>query len=260
MGKKNTRQGICRLCKKTKELSFEHVPPKVAFNKNTKYYSIPHIDVLTAPNPLEFKPKGMIQQGGMGYYSLCRECNSFLGRHYVRDFAKWATIGMDINSKYNFSFAEIVMENVNPLFILKQIISMFICMNEAWFTEEYHELLDFVKDPESRDLPERYKVYTYMNDQGQIRTWGWVQTNVYGALGEFAFPPFGYVLTLNEGYSAPNLTNITPFKNFENRRDLTVLVGLRKCPTYLAIPLDYRTKAEIEAARAADTSEDNYRG
>lgn len=255
MGKRNTKVGICRLCKNSKELSFEHIPPKVAFNKNTRYYSIPHQDVLTDPNPLEYKPKGMIHQGGLGYYSLCRGCNSFLGTHYVKDFAKWANIGMDINSKYTFNYAEILMEKVNPLFILKQIISMFICMNQPWFTEEYAELLDFVKDPGNRYLPERYKLYTYMNDEGQVRTWGWVQTNIYGALGEFTFPPFGYVLTLNEGYTAPNLTNITSFKNYESRRDLTVRLGLRKHPTYLAIPLDYRSKDDIRAAIKVDEAD-----
>lgn len=99
MAKKNTKHGICRLCKKAKELS--------------------------------------------------------------RDFAKWANIGMDINSKYNFEYAQILLENVNPLFILKQIVSMFICMNDTWLTEEYSELPDFVKDPENRNLHDRYKVYTY---------------------------------------------------------------------------------------------------
>ena len=53
MANKSTKVGICRLCKESKELSFEHVPPKAAYNKNTRYYSLPHLDVLTAANPLE---------------------------------------------------------------------------------------------------------------------------------------------------------------------------------------------------------------
>lgn len=38
---------ICRICKKTKELTFEHIPPRSAFNKNVRYYEIPHEEYWT---------------------------------------------------------------------------------------------------------------------------------------------------------------------------------------------------------------------
>jgi|TARA_B110000967_G_scaffold118945_1_gene121677 hypothetical protein len=36
MSRKKPEIGICRICKKEKKLTFEHIPPKVAFNKNTR--------------------------------------------------------------------------------------------------------------------------------------------------------------------------------------------------------------------------------
>ena len=37
---KNTKVGKCKLCLETKELNFEHIPPRSAFNKETKYYIV----------------------------------------------------------------------------------------------------------------------------------------------------------------------------------------------------------------------------
>jgi len=248
MAKRKVRDGICRLCKKHTKLSFEHIPPRVAFNKNTRFYSISQEEFIKSENFLEYKPKGIVQQGGLGYYTLCKECNSFLGASYVKSFAKWANLGMSLNLKYNCDFYEITALNQNPIRILKQIISMFICMNEPWFTEEYPELLDFIKNPDQKELPAKYKIYNYLNNEGEIRNYKWAYTNTYGAVCELAFPPFGYVLNIDNPNEISHLTNITDFKNYPDSRDNNFKITLLKHPTYLPIPLDYRGKAEIENA------------
>ena len=51
-------KGICHLCGKNTNLSFEHVPPKVAFNKNTKYVSVEFEDYIKSRNLLKDIPKG----------------------------------------------------------------------------------------------------------------------------------------------------------------------------------------------------------
>ena len=40
------QNGICRICKRKTELSFEHIPPKAAFNKYTKFRSIPFLEYI----------------------------------------------------------------------------------------------------------------------------------------------------------------------------------------------------------------------
>ena len=50
--------GTCRLCGKETDLSFEHVPPRVAFNRKTTYLSVEFDDFIKVDNPLEEKYKG----------------------------------------------------------------------------------------------------------------------------------------------------------------------------------------------------------
>lgn len=238
--------GICRICKKEKNLSFEHIPPRVAFNKNTRYYSIPFDEFAKSPNFLEHKPKGKIMQGGIGFYSLCRECNSFLNDNYVRSFAKWANVGMDINSKFEFDYIGLDINNQNPFRILKQILSMFLSMNDPWFSDEYPELLEFVLNPNEKKLPDKYRIYHYLNSEGQIRKMGWSVTNFYGTICEFTFPPFGYVLNINNENDIDHLTEITGWKNYTDERNHDFYIGLYKYPTYLPIPMDFRSKSEIQ--------------
>lgn len=246
MSKKIKKFGICRICKEKKELSFEHIPPKVAFNKNTRYYSIPFDEFAKSKNFLEHNPKGQVLQGGLGYYTLCVDCNGFLNKHYVRSFTKWVNIGMDLNLKYNFDYVEFTAMNQNPFRILKQIISMFISMNEPWFTDEYPELLEFIKNPELKTLPEKYRIYQYLNNEGQIRTMGWTLTNTYGIITELTFPPFGYVLNIDNAKGIDHLTELSGWKNYTDEINHTFEIGLHKYPTYLPVPIDFRTKEQIE--------------
>jgi len=110
---KEKQIGLCRICGQEKELSYEHVPPRVAFNKNTRHVSVSMEAYAKVDNPLEYSPKGKILQGGIGYYSLCRECNSFLGRMYVPAYEKWVRSGFEIISKYKYDYINILPFNKN---------------------------------------------------------------------------------------------------------------------------------------------------
>jgi len=246
MSKRKTKLGTCRICKKVKKLTLEHVPPRVAFNKHTRYYSIPFEELANSENPLEHNPKGKVQQGGHGYYSLCDVCNSFLNKNYVRPYANWTNIGMSLILEYNFDYIHFFAEKQNPIRVLKQIVSMFISMNETWFTNQYPELLEFVRNPEYKLLTNKYRLYCYLNNEGQMRTLRWNYTNTHGIICEFAFRPFGYVLNIEETETIDNLTDISYFNDFVDDRNHKLELGIFKHPTYLPIPLDYRSKSEIE--------------
>jgi hypothetical protein len=62
-----TRHGICHLCGREDRLSYEHVPPRAAFNSRPL--------VATALDELLGMsgnlPKGQIFQRGAGAYTLC---------------------------------------------------------------------------------------------------------------------------------------------------------------------------------------------
>jgi hypothetical protein len=187
-------KGICKICKQDKMLNYEHFPPRSAFNKETRFFSIPQNDYFD--NFIEYikgkRPKAKLKQGGLGDYCLCEDCNNFLGLKYVNDYVNFAKICYAIiNSTDNFKAVEFTVkkEEVNLKNLLKQITSIFICNNDFWFSEAYPELLEFVTNEEYIDLPDKYRFYMYLNDEGQIKNGNWTFDNINGALCEFTFPP-----------------------------------------------------------------------
>lgn len=244
--------GKCKLCGKNKEMTFEHVPPRVAFNKTTKHKSISMDDFSHIESLESFNPKGKILQGGIGYYALCKDCNSFLGRQYVKSYENWVKSGYEVFSIGNSNYYKYIAMNQTPLKILKQIVSMFIVINDEFFIEAYPELVNFVNNPNSNLLPDKFKVFLYLNNEGQYRycKFSTISTPEVGILNcsELTFPPFGYVMTFDFEGEISRMLNITDFKNFSPEINGNVGLGLFKLPTYLPfLPLDYRKAEKINS-------------
>ncbi len=245
------RQGICKLCGEDKLLSFEHVPPSSTYNKTTRYKIISFDDYMKSPDPVNQKFKGKIYQGGVGYYSLCQDCNSFLGANYVNSYKNWVNVGREILSYGDYFKYLYRVENIEPLKIMKHIISMFISINDNIFGRSFPELIEFVKKPELKELPEKYQLFTYLNNKGDFRH---IRFQVVGnfkirsiiSCSEITFPPYGFVLTFNNTRLIDHLNNITAFKNFSINERVNVDLDMYRLPTYFKMCLDYRTKEEYD--------------
>lgn len=243
--------GKCKLCQETKDLTFEHYPPRSAFNKETRYYTINQTEYLQNAKKYVFqdlKPKSKKEQGGIGNYSFCEECNGFLGSKYVRTYKKFAKIAMSIiqSNDKNIKAYKFDISDINLLKFLKQITSIFIAANSHLFTKSYPELLEFVKNENLNDLPDRYRFYMYLNNEGQVRNGHINFTNHYGTVCEFTFQPFGFVLSIDNPYRIMKLSEITNFKHYDKIKMLEKLpIILNKYPTYYPIPLDFRTAKEL---------------
>jgi hypothetical protein len=248
--KKNTN-GKCRICGQIKILSYEHIPPKSTFNKTTRHISIPFDDYIKNEDLTKGKLKGKILQGGIGFYSLCKDCNNFLGSNYVKPYQNWVQFGMEAITRFKVNHFNLVAYEQEPLRIIKQIIAMFLAMNDDWYLEEYPDLVAFIKDPKENNLPNKYQIFTYLNNEGEYR---YIKHNLaftieYGIINitELTFPPFGYVLTFDLDKDILPLTNITYFKNYKHGQIVDLDISLNKLPTFIPIsPLDYRTKEKIE--------------
>ncbi|KOY52423.1 hypothetical protein [Polaribacter dokdonensis] len=246
MKNKKTKIGICRICKEEKELNFEHIPPRSAFNKS-RYQIVDSTEYYTKVEKYlskEEKIKTKVEQGGIGDYCLCFDCNSFLGSKYVREYKKFANICMSIitHEDKNAKAYQFDISDINHLKFLKQIIAIFICNNQSVFTDQYPELIDFVKDPELEKLSDRYKIYMYLNNEGQVKKGTIFFTNLYGAICDFTFPPFGFVLSIDNDKPLDKVTDITGFKFYNKYKSLKhAPIILNKYPTYYPFPLDFRS-------------------
>lgn len=239
------QNGICRICKKRKDLSFEHIPPKAAFNKYTKFRVIPFLEYVQNSNNEDYKTTAKLQQGGLGEYCLCRSCNSFLGINYVPEYLKMAQVGMGIFKIKTFEKVNFTTFEISPFRFLKQVIAMFICINESEFTDNEPELLKFVRDSKETYLPEKFRVFMYLNNVGQFRNLTKMYTNTHGYVNELTFPPFGFVLSMDSNFSF-SLTEITKFKFLDENYKDEVNFELLNLPTHLPFPIDYRTQEEID--------------
>lgn len=253
MARHKMESGICRLCGKETSLSYEHVPPKVAFNKNTKYVSVDFDEYIGAENALKNPPKGKTKQGGVGYNSFCKQCNSFLGSKYVPAYKNWAIGGMQLlNKKEEYGLHGYTIKEIEPLKVIKHIVSMFLAINQDWFLKSFPELASFLNSPESNKLPEKFRIFTYLTRAERFRymhysAHGNFKTGTTTVCSEIAFPPYGYVMTFDYKGKISYLNEITDFKKFDHNLKTSLNMVTYQLPTYMPFPLDYRSENKIES-------------
>lgn len=246
--------GTCHLCGSHDKLSFEHVPPKSAFNDQP-------VREQRFENALDdpfAAARGRISQRGAGAYTLCASCNNNTGAWYSSDFATWCAQGMEVLRRSGGTPKLIYMHYVYPLRVLKQIYTMAFSMNSPTWQQNHSELVQFVLDRERRWLNPTYRAFVYFNTEGVLRRVGNNVLLYNIAQGrsqpviEISSPPFGYVVTWDSTIPDGRLVEISHFRRYDYYDHEVAPLHLPVLPTHLATPLDYRTKTEIleQAARS----------
>jgi len=246
--------------------SFEHVPPRGAFNDGPlRLHGIENW--LTGDDGQ--LDGGRIQQRGSGVPSLCGRCNNDTGSWYAKELITAAASGArilrelslkDLDKKLEPAYIEIAFRQSetgpHPLRFIKQIITMLLAVSPLEFSLKNPLLGDFVLDRERTGLPNRYQVYLALYAGPLMRIVGGaarlkLDTSRTDFIVEVAFPPFAYAMTVDSEPEGIETTNITACANarYMDRADLEMqmLVGFGHTP----LPADYRTKAMVndEAAR-----------
>jgi hypothetical protein len=135
--------------------------------------------------------------------------------------------------------------------VLKQIVSMFISLNTWQFSESNPEIREYVLNPESQNLPSKYRIFSYLKTEGGLRN---SRISVVGNLNtslsilgtEIAFPPLGHLMTIDFKGILPFHYELTHFKNNSVNDLVSTDFKVYRLPTYLPFLLDYRQKDEIE--------------
>jgi hypothetical protein len=255
----------CRVCGKVARLSFEHVPPKGVGNSG-------RVEMLGIEDWLRREEegaevKGTISQKGSGAYSLCRECNTRAGELYVPEFQKLHHTGIQALSELDLEsldqqptagYVEMHVKGVRPAPLAKQIVTMLLAISPGGFAQANPELTAYVRESEKIGLPSRYQLYLalYAGPTGRYNG-GSVALRLNGddgfatiPLWELAYPPFSYMMTIDQGESPIEAGNISNFTSvgFKDVGELTVTLKVGFGHT--ALPLDFRTKAAFDVERA----------
>lgn len=251
--------GTCHICGVEGKLSFEHVPPKSAFNDQR----VVTVGYETAINlgPYE-RPSGKILQRGAGAYTLCAPCNNKTGRWYAKDFATWCVQAADVLIKTDFNPKIFTLHYIYPLRVLKQIVTMFFSVyDKDAFRKAHPELVEFVLSPKRMYLPPKFRFFVYFNRGDETDRFRYLGISSQLGLSfdtrptvmsEIAFPPLGYLLTVDSAPPDRRLTEITHFSRYAYDDFKVVELNPPVLPTVMPFPGDYRTAEEVaeQAARS----------
>lgn len=203
--------GICHVCGETKHLTFEHIPPQSSGNTApVKQYN----GAAMLGHPAAFKGdftgvKYRNSQRGLGGYTLCDDCNSYLGRNYVQDFSAFYTELIGTMLKGTFLNTEglvtLSYAGIPLLPIFKQIIANFCCINQPGIVRDCK---DYLLDRENNHFPDRYKLYLSINPykDGRFFSLGFsipiYDNHTFDLISVLSMPPL--VLTLQDVYLSDN--------------------------------------------------------
>ena len=248
--KKGIKYGTCAICEETCILTFEHIPPKAAFNnKPSRVYSMENILEKTKDSkqiPKSFEGLHYSdRQKGYGDYLLCAKCNNMTGHLYAPAY---------IN--FNNSILKLIADNyddymkatglqldarIKPLNFAKQVLSMFCCsypkikkqypiiqkliLNKDMNIQDGNypfQLLMFLLTPDS--IPGSTGPIALLMNDGRI-----------DAKFEIDFPPLGF--QIYESKTNNNAMDITSFLTFkyDETADINSLLPIYKKDTIFPV-------------------------
>lgn len=249
MGRRvKTIAGTCRLCGVYGPLSFEHVPPRSAFN-NRRVLSKRAADIRDIDL---YDRSGQIQQRGAGAYTLCVKCNNDTGSWYGPAYADWAIQGMTLLDRAALAPSLYFTYHLYPLRVLKQITSMFFSTNAETFREAQPELEKFVLSRAARGIPPQVGIFAFLTSSEVSRRLAVCATRDFdfgaaSVFSEVTFRPFGYLMALGSPPPDSRLVDISFFASFGYHECKSLSLRLPLLNVASTVPADYRSREELEA-------------
>lgn len=256
--------GKCALCGTETELTYEHIPPRKAFNWfGNKAISSDEIMELIGSDRLPWERDGLRynnQQRGAGEFCLCRQCNNITGTLYGEEYVKFVTTLHSAICTVNPAPQEYIhfeMQDVRPNPIVKQILSMFCSTNHCYCDDKRIALLrQFVLDKNSKlSLEGKYKLCMYIFGGGsgkrlplmvQIKhTHDFSQWQTI-VMSEITAYPVGFILYFDPPKDLKSSgVNITSFSECNYEDKATIKMNLPVFESQTVFPEDFRSKNDI---------------
>lgn len=242
-------EGFCRLCGNYGKLSFEHIPPKKAFNDHQQL-------LRTMEDHLSKRAYSRFRKG-LGKHSLCEKCNNDTGAWYGSAFVSWTKQGYDWLDKVHGDKVLNLPYYIRPLNVLKQILVMGAAMSAEVSVKAHRDLRQFLLSPRQRHMPPDYRAFVYFGMKGMLRFnsgMALLDTEGKGAdfiVAEVALPPFGYCITRPVGdrqslAESKGLYDISWFANYRFNEWTQVHLRIPTRETHFPSPLDYRNLHGVE--------------
>lgn len=247
MGRKK-HYGTCQICGIHSKLTFEHVPPKSAFNDRPVVRA--KIEEFERAEAEHRKLRGRKLQRGRGSYTLCGQCNSTTGHWYGAAFADWAAQALRVLHLPLDSPTIYLPFFIFPLRVIKQILCMFACQADGMAYRSHPSVRDFLLNPAHSELDPDLRIFMYLNTGRIFRSMGMtvlgdLRHQTRSLLCETSFPPFGYVLTVRSPPPDKRLIEITHFSRYRYKDWKDLWLRIPFLPVNTWVPGDYRTLDQL---------------
>ena len=212
------KEGERCICGSIGKLTFEHVPPRAAFNDRGVFEA--KIDDLLGGEwiPGEATAGGKYQQRGAGRHSLCAKCNNDTGAWYGAAYVDFARQAMILLHRSNGKMSLAYPYGVFPLRVLKQIVVMFFSACGPGLRKAHPDLVGFVLNRQQRYFPKNVRIWSYLHDpesSTSVRQAGITGLMSLGGnhhiFSEIAFPPFGLIMSFDAVPVKHDLCNLSHF-------------------------------------------------
>lgn len=230
------KTGKCRLCGRTKKLSFEHVPPESAFNSKPVFYQ--NSENLHDKSSFFYGKKRRSFRGAGGLY-LCVSCNNNSGSWYANDYKNFSEMGMSVLKSRVYANKYMCAEYpIKPLNVLKQILMMFAALESSGYLIDRPGLKQFLMEPTNNDLPDGIRIFAYMTSTIKLRNaLSWSNMDGYWrAFGEISYLPFGFHLSLNSPPINRPFCEISNFAQFDYNQKENIILPLQYLVPKLYFP------------------------
>jgi hypothetical protein len=252
MARRKKKKGTCCICGRYSDLSFEHVPPRKAFNDRSLVRR--KVDWMREGGP-KIDRGGKVEQRGAGEYTLCERCNNITGKWYGCAYVEWAKQGLEAIDSSRGWPAIYYRFKIYPLRVLKQVVCMFLSTNGPGFARGHPDLVRFVLSRDRMHLQPDVRLFAFctvspLRRQTGVQLFG--RANKAYPLSELTFPPFGYVMFFRCESHDPRLYDISFFGKYAYGERKIVSLPLALLPVFSLYPADYRSPKELH-----DTIQEN---
>lgn len=202
----------CHICLKSEDLTYEHVPPRKAYNQYNKLW-----DKLQLKN--DISSRTFQARGGFKVHTLCKTCNNEVCSQYAKEYISMVKQFVEKPQIFDQKGdAKIFSIEINRLFVAKEIATMILAIEPLKFARHNTDLRKFVLDKNYKTKPS-FKVLSFLVPNsiyaGTIsKTHGRVDTFAPGFKltgGEISWFPFGFVYAseIGEGYNLSEFSDIS---------------------------------------------------
>jgi hypothetical protein len=223
---KREKIGKCNICLEEKELSWDHVPPKGGIELSTVQIETIEEFFLGKNN------KNFQSQNGVKYRTICRKCNSLIGREYDIVLNKFSLdIGRLLKSK--LIFPKTIRIKTKPIRLIKalfgHVLAAKIELDDVTLDKEIREIVKNINMPLTDNWKVFYWLYPYndiviMRDFSMIAKRG-QHSGDAGIFNIIKYFPVAFAISNLEKYEG--LEELTKYKNYSIDDEIEISINLK---------------------------------